>query len=50
MSELNFPSPYNNNTFYQSNAHYCDVLRQNTKRLEGEAAVGLKINEQKQNI
>jgi hypothetical protein len=27
MSELNFPI----NTPYQSNAHYCDVLRQNTK-------------------
>jgi hypothetical protein len=29
MSELNFPTKLKR--LYQSNAHYCDVLRQNTK-------------------
>jgi hypothetical protein len=31
--QLRAQLPYKVNTTYQNNAHYCDVLRQNTKRL-----------------
>jgi hypothetical protein len=34
--------PYKVNTPYPSNAHYCDVLRQNTKRLFFETRQGLR--------
>jgi hypothetical protein len=33
MSEVRAQLPYKINTPYQSNAHYCDMLRQNAKRL-----------------